>query len=107
MTGHRAEADEPRETSGAVTSSLLRYVRAQGGEDAVTEVLRRADVRHDVAELEDQSRWWGYETRRRLYAAATEVLDDQATLFKVGCAAVANGLAPSLVLVVRAVGSPR
>ncbi len=107
MTGHRAGADEPRETSGAVTSSLLRYVRAQGGEDAVTEVLRRADVPHGVEELEDDSRWWAYETRRRLYAAATEVLADPETLFKVGCAAVANGLAPSLVLVVRAVGSPR
>jgi diguanylate cyclase (GGDEF)-like protein len=104
VSGQRAEA---RETSGAVTASLLRYVRAQGGEDAVTEVLRRADVRHDVAELEDPSRWWGYGTRRRLYAAATEVLDDPETLFKVGCAAVANGLAPSLVLVIRAVGSPR
>jgi diguanylate cyclase (GGDEF)-like protein len=104
VTGQRAEA---RETSGAVTASLLRYVRARGGEDAVTAVLRRADVRHDVEELEDQSRWWSYETRRRLYTAATEVLDDPATLFDVGCAAVANGLAPSLVLVVRAVGSPR
>jgi diguanylate cyclase (GGDEF)-like protein len=107
VTGRGAEVDEARETSGAVTSSLLRYVRAQGGEDAVTEVLRRAEVWHDGAELEDPSRWWGYGTRRRLYAAATEVLDDPETLFKVGCAAVANGLAPSLVLVVRAVGSPR
>ncbi|WP_245159609.1 sensor domain-containing diguanylate cyclase [Blastococcus sp. CT_GayMR19] len=106
MTGQGVEA-EPRETSGAVTSSLLRYVRAQGGEDAVTEVLRRADVRHDVEELENPSRWWSYETRRRLYSAATEVLADPETLFKVGCAAVTNGLAPSLILVLRAVGSPR
>src|ERR1700712_5505140 len=103
MTGQRAEADEPRETSGAVMSSLFRYVRAQGGEDAVTAVLRRADVRHGVEELEDHSRWWAYDTRRRLYSAATEVLADPETLFKVGCAAVANGLTPSLVLVLRAV----
>jgi diguanylate cyclase (GGDEF)-like protein len=107
VTGQRAEADEPRETSGAVTSSLLRYVRAQGSEDAITEVLRRAGVRHDVEELENPSRWWSYETRQRLYTAATQVLDDPATLFNVGCAAVANGMTPSLILVLRAVGSPR
>jgi diguanylate cyclase (GGDEF)-like protein len=107
MTGQLPEPVEARETSGAVTGSLLRYVRAHGGEAAVTEVLRRADVRHDAEELENPGRWWSYETRRRLYTAATEVLDDPATMFGVGCAAVANGLAPSLVLVVRAVGSPR
>jgi diguanylate cyclase (GGDEF)-like protein len=100
-------SDEVRETSGAVMSSLLRHVRSEGGEDAVAEVLRRADVRHDAEELENPSRWWSYETRRRLFQAATEVLDDPATLFNVGRAAVANGLNPSLILVLRAVGSPR
>jgi diguanylate cyclase (GGDEF)-like protein len=107
VTGQHEEADEARETSGAVTSSLLRHVRAAGGEKAVAEVLRRAGVSHDAAELENPSRWWSYETRRRLYIAATEVLDDPATLFHVGRSAVANGLTPSLILVLRAVGSPR
>ena len=42
MTGVLAEA---RETSGATTGGLLRYVRAQAGDDAVAEVVRRAGVR--------------------------------------------------------------
>jgi hypothetical protein len=35
---------EARETSGAVTGTLLRYVRTRAGDEAVTEVLRRADA---------------------------------------------------------------
>jgi diguanylate cyclase (GGDEF)-like protein len=107
VSARSAGTGEARETSGAVTSSLLRYVRAQGGEDAVREVVRRAGLPHDAEELENPSRWWSYETRRRLYTAATEVLGDPATMFHVGRSAVANGLTPSLILVLRAVGSPR
>ena len=67
MTDVLAEA---RETSGATTGGLLRYVRAQAGDAAVTEVVRRAGVRAEPAELDDQSRWWSYDTRIRLFAAA-------------------------------------
>jgi diguanylate cyclase (GGDEF)-like protein len=107
-TGSAAEAPpEPRETSGATTGGLLRYVRAQAGDDAVAEVIRRAGVRADAAELDDQSRWWGYDTRIRLFEAATEVVGDPDTMFKVGAAALHSGLAHSLVLVLRAMGTPR
>ena len=43
---------EARETSGATTGLLLGYVRRQAGDDAVDEVLRRADVPFTAAELE-------------------------------------------------------
>ncbi|MDP9461805.1 MAG: AraC family transcriptional regulator, partial [Actinomycetota bacterium] len=82
-----ARDPEARETSGATTGGLLRYIRASGGEDAVAQVLARAGVPHSPAELDDQSRWWSYETRIRLFAAATEVLGDPGTMFKVGSAA--------------------
>jgi diguanylate cyclase (GGDEF)-like protein len=102
-----AVRSEPRETSGATTGGLLRYVRAQAGDAAVTDLIRRAGVDARPDELDDQSRWWGYETRIRLFAAATEVLDDPDTMFKVGAAALHSGLAHSLVLVLRAMGTPR
>jgi diguanylate cyclase (GGDEF)-like protein len=98
---------EARETSGATTGGLLRYVRAQAGDPAVAEVIRRAGVPAEPAELDDQSRWWSYDTRIRLFAAATEVLGDPDTMFKVGAAALHSGLAHSLVLVLRAMGTPR
>ncbi|MDK3255481.1 sensor domain-containing diguanylate cyclase [Blastococcus capsensis] len=96
-----------RETSGATTGGLLRYVRSQAGDDAVAEVLRRAGVAASAAELEDQSRWWSYDTRIDLFAAATEVLADPRTMYRVGAAALQSGLAHSLVILLRAMGAPR
>jgi diguanylate cyclase (GGDEF)-like protein len=98
---------EPRETSGATTGGLLRYVRAHGGDDAVAQVLARTGLPYTAEELDDQSRWWSYDTRIRLFTAATEVLGDPATMFKVGSTALHSGLAHSIVLLLRAMGTPR
>jgi diguanylate cyclase (GGDEF)-like protein len=100
-------AAEARETSGATTGLLLSHVRRQGGDDAVTEVLRRAGVPWTAAELEQPSQWTSYDTRIRLFAAATEVLGDPQTMFRVGREALGLGLTPALVLLIRAMGSPR
>src|SRR5688500_111217 len=105
MTGPHAV--EARETSGATTGGLLRYVRRIGGDEAVARVLELADVPVTAEELDDQSRWWSYDTRIRLFAAATEVLDDPQTMFKVGASALHSGPAHSLVILLRAMGSPR
>jgi diguanylate cyclase (GGDEF)-like protein len=105
MTG--THAVEARETSGATTGGLLRYVRRIGGDEAVARVLELADVPYTAEEFDDQSRWWSYDTRIRLFAAATEVLDDPRTMFKVGASALHSGLAHSLVILLRAMGSPR
>jgi diguanylate cyclase (GGDEF)-like protein len=104
MTGLLGEA---RETSGATTGGLLRYVRASAGEAAVDQVLERAGVPFTADQLEDQSLWWSYETRVRLFEAASEVLDDPQLMFKVGASALQSGLAHSLVLLLRAMGTPR
>jgi diguanylate cyclase (GGDEF)-like protein len=98
---------EARETSGATTGGLLRYVRRIGGDESVARVLELAGVPYTAAELDDQSRWWSYDTRIRLFAAATEVLGDPGTMFKVGSSALHSGLTNSLVLLLRAMGSPR
>jgi diguanylate cyclase (GGDEF)-like protein len=102
-----SQATEGRETSGATTGGLLRFVRDQGGDDAVAEVLRRAGVDATFDELDDQSRWWSYDTRIALFAAATEVLGDPRTMFDVGAAALQTGLAHSLVILLRSMGTPR
>jgi diguanylate cyclase (GGDEF)-like protein len=88
-------------------TALLEYVRTQGGDAAVAATLDRADLRLSVAELTDPAHWSSYDTRIRLFAAATAVLDDPAALFHVGASALTSGMAPSLVLLIRAMGSPR
>jgi diguanylate cyclase (GGDEF)-like protein len=104
---HGTSAVVARETSSATTAGLLRYVRQQGGPAAVEETIRRAGVPHTVDELVDAASWTSYDTRIRLFTAATEVLGDPRTMFEVGATALARGLSPSVVLVIRAMGSPR
>jgi len=86
---------------------VLSFVRQQGGDSAVEEVLRRAGVPYSAEELSLPSRWVGYDTRIRLFAAATEVLGDPTTMFRVGRESLTHGMNPALVLLIRAMGSPR
>jgi diguanylate cyclase (GGDEF)-like protein len=104
---HHTALTEARETSGATTGGVLRFVRARRGEQAVAEVLDRAGLPYTAEELDDQSRWWSYDTRIRLFQAATDVLDDPRTMYQVGAAALQSGLAHSLVILLRAMGTPR
>ncbi|WP_104522645.1 GGDEF domain-containing protein [Blastococcus atacamensis] len=101
------QASEGRETSGATTGGLLRYVHGRGGDKAVDELLRRAGVEATASELGDQSRWWSYDTRIALFRAATEVLGDPRAMFDVGAAVLRTGLAHSLVILLRSLGTPR
>jgi uncharacterized protein (TIGR02265 family) len=96
-----------RETSSATTAGLLRYLRAQAGDAAVARTLELAQVPHTEQDLTDPASWTSYDTRIRLFAAATEVLGDPATMFQVGATSLAAGLSPSVVLAIRAMGSPR
>jgi diguanylate cyclase (GGDEF)-like protein len=98
---------EARETSGATTALVLGFVREHGGEAAVQEVLARAGVALPAEELSRPDHWVSYATRIRLFAAATEVLGDPQTMFRVGREALAHGMNAGLVLLVRAIGSPR
>ncbi|SOC51706.1 diguanylate cyclase (GGDEF) domain-containing protein [Blastococcus aggregatus] len=107
MTAVRAAGAEPRETSGVTTAGLLTYVATHGEPDAVARLLELAGVSYTAEELADQSRWFSYATRVRLFSAATEVLGDPDVMFHVGAAALRSGLAHSLELVLRALGSPR
>ncbi|WP_222268004.1 diguanylate cyclase domain-containing protein [Modestobacter marinus] len=100
-------ADEPRETSGATTTLLLNYVRDHAGEAAVAEIVRRSGVGTTVEVLDDPSHWCSYDTRVRLFAAAVEVLGDPQAMFKVGAEALRHGLGDAIVLLLRALGSPR
>ncbi|MDP5181177.1 sensor domain-containing diguanylate cyclase [Blastococcus sp. BMG 814] len=102
-----ARPAEARETPGITMAGVLTYVRRHGGDDAVAAVLDRAGLGEVADQVEDQARWWSYDTRIRLFTAATEVLGDPDTMFHVGAAAMRSGLGHSLLLVLRALGTPR
>ena len=102
-----SDSTEPRETSGATTNLLLRYVRELGGEQAVAEMLALSGVPHTVTSLQDTSTWVSYDTRLRLFEAATTVLKDPRTAFEVGATGLRHGVHPAIVPLLRAFGSPR
>ncbi|WBM79022.1 hypothetical protein KIV56_10755 [Cryobacterium breve] len=88
---------EPRETSSTTISLLLGHVRAHGGDAAVADVLARAGITESLDWLEDTATWVSYDTRIRLFTAATTVLDDPHTMYQVGATVVSDGLHPVLV----------
>lgn len=102
-----APVGEARETSGATTGGLLRYLCATAGEDVVHRVLEHSGLPYTYEQLDDQSLWWSYETRIRLFTSATEVVGDPQLMYKVGAAALQSGLAHSIVILLRAMGTPR
>ncbi|MEV6492574.1 hypothetical protein AB0M20_28740, partial [Actinoplanes sp. NPDC051633] len=67
---------EPRETSGITVHAILRFVEERGGEAAVRQVLERAGASADREAYLDKRRWWSYETKISLFAAAADVLGD-------------------------------
>ncbi|MGY2064249.1 diguanylate cyclase domain-containing protein [Blastococcus sp. SYSU DS0619] len=108
--GDGATADPPaeaRETPGITMAGVLAYVRRTAGDHAVAAVLDRAGLTAVGDQFGEQGRWWSYDARIRLFAAATEVLGHPDTMFHIGADAMRRGGAPSLVLVLRALGSPR
>jgi diguanylate cyclase (GGDEF)-like protein len=115
VTGARRDAGEPqdgpqgeaRETSGATTGLVLSFVRQHAGEEAVEEVLRRAGVPFTAAQLALPSTWSSYDTRIRLFTAAAQVLGDPHVMYRVGAESLRTGMNASVVVLVRAMGSPR
>ncbi len=88
-------------------AGVLLYTEVHRGMPGVAELLRRADLPWTLDELRDPTRWFSYDTRLRLYRAAAEVFDDPDITFRIGAAAMRSGMAHSLVLLLRALGSPR
>ncbi|GGI06546.1 EAL domain-containing protein [Egicoccus halophilus] len=99
---------ETRETAAATTALIVGHVRQRAGEQGVERLLALAGVPFTSTELSDERRWFAYDTRIRLFAAAVEVLDDPDACFAIGATALANtSLAPAIVLLIRTLGSPQ
>jgi len=97
---------EPRETASTTISLLLQHVRLQGGDAAVEEVLSQAGVTQDEKTLQQASSWVGYDTRIRLFEAATAVLENPRTMFRVGADAVTGDIHPVMLQLLSMLASP-
>jgi len=98
--------DAPRELNNSMTGVLLAYVRRLGGPDAVGEVLRQVGETRTTEELEDPVNWSSYEQTRRLFAAASVVMDDPAVGRKAGEELFSRFAASEVVELLRSLERP-
>jgi diguanylate cyclase (GGDEF)-like protein len=98
---------EPRETSGMTSALLLTYVERRAGRDTAREVLRRAGAADRESELRDETSWFSFDLKIRLFEAMADVLGDPHATRKMGEAALDLQVAAGLKVALRALGSPR
>jgi diguanylate cyclase (GGDEF)-like protein len=97
---------EPRETSGITVHAILRFVEERGGDQAVRQVLRRAVGSGDPGAYLDKRRWWSYDTKIRLFAAAADVLGVEDVGVRVAEAALAHSVGTAERLALSMTGGP-
>jgi diguanylate cyclase (GGDEF)-like protein len=103
--GHHEERDD-RHISGSLTWNVLNLVRRAAGEEAVVRLVERAGIGRTQAELEDDANWVSFDEGRRLFEAATEILDDPRALRKVGVAIARRDMTSEVVELLRQLGGP-
>ncbi len=96
-----------RETAGSTTRLILEYVRRRLGDEGVEHTVIRSGVRHSIAELEDEDRWFTYDEKIALFEAAAVELDDPAVARHVGESVFEQRVGARQKLLIRALGTPR
>jgi diguanylate cyclase (GGDEF)-like protein len=97
---------EPRETSGITVHAILRFIEQRGGEQAVRQVLERAGGAEDPGAYLDKRRWWSYDTKIALFAAAAEVLGDDQVGLRVAESVLAHSVGTAERLALSMTGGP-
>ncbi len=100
-----ASNDADRHIGCSMTSVLLRLVRAHGGEDAVSELLRKAASKHDAAYLENLDNWISQDEASALQAAGVQVTGDPAFARRVGEEMVGQHAGKQVATLLRSLGS--
>jgi diguanylate cyclase (GGDEF)-like protein len=89
-----------------MASTLLRYARARGGEEAIQEILKQAAVGYTATHLDDVSNWIWHEEAIALFVAAAEVLGDEHIGIRVGEQTVRQHAGTPVATLLRSLGSP-
>ncbi|HTA34534.1 MAG TPA: diguanylate cyclase [Solirubrobacteraceae bacterium] len=100
-----ASGDADRHIGCSMSSVLLKLVRAQGGEEAVSAVLREAGANYDAAYLEDLDNWISQDEANALQAAGVHVTGDPAFARRVGEEMVGQHAGKQVATLLRSLGS--
>jgi diguanylate cyclase (GGDEF)-like protein len=100
-----ASEDADRHIGCSMTCVLLKLVRAHGGEDAVSELLRQAASRHDATYLENLDNWISQDEANALQAAGVLVTGDPAFARRVGEEMVGQHAGKQVATLLRSLGS--
>jgi diguanylate cyclase (GGDEF)-like protein/putative nucleotidyltransferase with HDIG domain len=100
-------AEEPHETSGMTSRLILAYVERKGGRPALERVLQLCGLEDAESDLLNESHWFSFATKIRLFQAAADVLDDPYVPRHIGEHAIELNVGEGLKLTLRALGSPR
>jgi diguanylate cyclase (GGDEF)-like protein len=100
-----AANDAGRHIGCSMTCVLLGLVRAHGGQDAVAELLRHADSKHDAAYLENLDNWISQDEASALQAAGVQVTGDPAFARRVGEEMVGQHAGKQVATLLRSLGS--
>lgn len=95
-----------QDVSGAVTSVIIRYIRAKGGEQGLARVLSAAGERRSPSILEEPTTWSSHDQVLALLRAAQAVLRDPNVPYHVGEELLRQHEGTELATVLRSLGSP-
>ena len=96
-----------KHTSGLTSRLILAYVERAGGPQAVNDVLRQCGLEANEEQLRDENHWFDFNTKIRLFEAASVTLDDPEVALHVGASALDLNVAYAVRVALRAFGSPR
>jgi diguanylate cyclase (GGDEF)-like protein len=102
-----AMAANARETSGATTCLVARYVRGHAGEAGLARVHAEAGIKVPIEMLEDERHWFTYEEKIALFEGTALVLDDPEVTRHIGENATSLQVGAGLRVLLRTLGSPR
>jgi len=98
--------EQTRETAGMTLRAILRYVRARGGDAAVTRVLELAGEHEPLEAYDDPRRWWSYETKVNLFRATAREFADETVALQVGQSILSSTVNAPLRLGLLLLGGP-
>jgi diguanylate cyclase (GGDEF)-like protein len=95
-----------RACSGFTSRLILSYVEREAGDAAVEELLARSELADREAELRNESSWFSFDEKIRLFDAAAAVTGERRIAEHIGESALEFSIGLPLKRALRALGSP-
>ena len=96
-----------RDTSGMTSKLVLAFAEREGGQGRVDEILAMAGLTDCERELRDESSWFPYDVKIKLFEATAAAFDDPRVMKRVGESALELSVAGGLKSALKALGTPR